>query len=265
MASQAPTDSSELSAAQKLMQKHAEAPHTVTVEDVPDEELPVKASNDASGSWAAPMSSKAAGKQKESAPTKTGLDTQSHELFPELGAPKGKSANVAPIWGAKNGKANGAGSNGASRSSTPVSGAATPSNAKPAFVIPGRNVETVTLEPQFIMPRVQLKRPIPDIIKDINRKSRANISMFTAANGHLRFDATGPQDVAQQALKDLVSQIGTRVCALSFNNGRKLTFSDFHQGSDSSIHASAYYRSRWVNDQGSPGEDWGQDSASKGR
>jgi hypothetical protein len=78
--------------------------------------------------------------------------------------------------------------------------------------IPGRKVESVTLEPQFITPRGQLKRPIPDIIKDINRKSRANISMSTSANGRLKFDATGPQDVAQQALKDLVQQIGTRVC-----------------------------------------------------
>uniref|UniRef100_A0A8H7TPT7 K Homology domain-containing protein n=1 Tax=Bionectria ochroleuca TaxID=29856 RepID=A0A8H7TPT7_BIOOC len=76
--------------------------------------------------------------------------------------------------------------------------------------IPGRNVESITLEPQDVMPRGQLRRPIADIIKDINRKSRANISMGGASNGRLKFDATGPQDVAQQALKDLVSQIGTR-------------------------------------------------------
>lgn len=216
MSSEAPVDApaGELSAAQKLMQKHAEAPHTVTVEDAPDEDLAPKAANDASGSWAAPVSIKAAGKQKEAQAPKSALDTQSHELFPELGAAKGKSSNVAPIWGAKsnaNGKTNGSGSNGASRSSTPVSGAATPQGATPSMFIPGRNVESVTLEPQFIMPRGQLKRPIPDIIKDINRKSRANIAMATSSNGRLKFDATGPQDVAQQALKDLVSQIGTRV------------------------------------------------------
>ncbi|KFG85050.1 putative RNA binding effector protein [Metarhizium anisopliae] len=205
---------SEESAAQKLLQKHAEEPHTVTVEDVPDEELPVKPTNDASGSWAAPITSKAAGKQKESSNPKAPLDTQSHELFPELGAPKVKTANVAPIWGAKsnaNGKTNGAASNGASRSSTPTSGTATPSKAAaPSMFIPGRNVETVTLEPQFVLPRGQLKRPIPDIIKDINRKSRANITMANGANGRYKFEATGPQEIAQQALKDLVQQIGTR-------------------------------------------------------
>ncbi|KHN99147.1 PCBP-like protein [Metarhizium album ARSEF 1941] len=205
---------SEESAAQKLLQKHSEEPRSVTVEDIPDEELPAKPTNDAHGSWAAPMSSKAAGKQKESSTPQAPLDTQSHELFPELGAPKAKTANVAPIWGAKNnanGRPDGAASNGVSRSSTPTSGTATPSKAvAPSMFIPGRNVETVTLDPQFVLPRGQLKRPIPDIIKDINRKSRANITMANGANGRYKFEATGPQEIAQQALKDLVQQIGTR-------------------------------------------------------
>ncbi|PHH91241.1 hypothetical protein CDD83_1200 [Cordyceps sp. RAO-2017] len=170
--------------------------------------------SNASGSRATPVNAKVETQQKGGQGPKAPLDTQSHELFPELGAPKGKSANVAPIWGAKsnvNGASNGAASNGVSRSSTPASGATTPpKSATPSMFIPGRNVESVTLEPQFIMPRGQLKRPIPDIMKDINRKSRANITMATASNGRLRFDATGPQDVAQQALKDLIQQIGTR-------------------------------------------------------
>ena len=207
----------ELSAAQKLMQKHAEdTPHPVTVEDVPDVDLP-KPSNEASGSWGAPLNSAANGNKKEN----KSLDTQSHELFPELGAPKGKAANVAPIWGAKTNaasKPNGSGSNGASRSSTPAAGTPTPTPARgatpPAMSIPGRNVESVTLESSFVKKRDQLRRPMADIIRDQNRKSRANITMSTASNGRLKFDATGPQDVAQQALKDLVAEIGTRVCNL---------------------------------------------------
>jgi polyribonucleotide nucleotidyltransferase len=205
-------NNSGLSAAQQLMQKHAHA-EPVTVEDVPDQDLPSTSTNDASGSWAAPVSTKAAGKQKEASGPKSSLDTQSHELFPELGAPKGKASNVAPIWGAKNtnGKANGTPSNGISGASTPASGVATPSQGSvPSMFIPGRNVESVTIEPQHIMPRNQLKRPIPDIIKDLNRKSRASITMSTSSNGRYKFDATGPQDVAQQALKDLVQQIGVR-------------------------------------------------------
>lgn len=203
-------NSGELSAAQKLMQKHAESnPHAVTVEDVPDVDLP-KPANDASGSWAAPMSSTAAGKQKEK---QSSLDTQSHELFPELGAPKGKAANVAPIWNAKNGAPIQNGANGAPRAAAPpVPATATSAQGPPPVMsIPGRKVESVTLEPQFIMEREKLRRPIPDILKDLNRKSRANITMSSAGNGRIKFDATGPQDVAQQALKDLVAQIGKRV------------------------------------------------------
>lgn len=201
---------SEGSNAQMLLQKHNEhTPHAVTVEDVPDVDLPKP--SDAATSSAPPVSTNTAGKQKGNS---KGLDTKSHELFPELGAPKGKSAGVAPIWGAKNGagpKSNGASSNGVSRSSTPVSGSQTPSNgATPALSIPGRNVETVILESQFIREGKDLKRPINDVLKDINRKSRANITMATSSNGRLRFDATGPQDIAQQALKDLVAQIGSK-------------------------------------------------------
>ncbi|KAJ3481714.1 hypothetical protein NLG97_g7754 [Lecanicillium saksenae] len=199
-------NSGELSAAQKLMQKHAEhAPHAVTVEDVPDVDLPKPTANDASGSWAAPMSSTAAGKQKEK---QSSLDTQSHELFPELGAPKSKAANVAPIWSAKNGAPAQNGSNGAPQN---VPAPRSSDQARPAVMsIPGRKVESVTLEPQFIMQRDKLKRPIPEILRDLNRKSRANITMTSVNNGHIRFDAAGPQDVAQQALKDLVAQIGRK-------------------------------------------------------
>lgn len=208
--------SGEVSAAQKLMQQHSEASHHPTVEDVPDEDLPLKSTNASAAepSWNTNMSAKAAGKQKENTPSSK-IDTQSHDLFPELGAPKTKAANVAPIWGAKNnteGKSNGsAPANGISRSSTPGSGAGTPQSSAPLMSIPGRNVESIVLEPQYILPRTQLRRPIPDIIKDINRKSRANISMSNSSNGRLKFDATGSQDVAQQALRDLVNQIGTKV------------------------------------------------------
>ncbi|ROT36247.1 KH domain-containing protein [Sodiomyces alkalinus F11] len=206
------TNGSELSAAQRLLQTHAEAPHHVTVEEVPDEDLSTTSFHGGSSQTPSSeeiVSAKAAGKQKESqAPTRA-LDTQSHELFPELGASKPKGgANVAPVWGAKSNSS--APANGISRSSTPGSGVATPTGGVPSMVIPGRNVETVVLEPQYVLPRTELRRPIPDIIKEINRKSRANITMSTSGNGRLKFDATGQQDVAQQALKDLVEQIGTK-------------------------------------------------------
>lgn len=206
----------------KLQQMHAD--HHATVEDVPDEDdLPSRADGgDSSATWGPTMSAKAAGKQKENASPDVALDTRSEELFPSLGGGSAQKT-AAPIkgpWagGKPNGRTNGASpTNGASRASTPASDSPAPAKAThrgpppPAMFIPGRNVESVTLEPQYILPRGQLKRPIPDVIKDLNRKSRANITMSSSTGGKYRFDATGPQDVAQQALKELVSQIGAKV------------------------------------------------------
>jgi polyribonucleotide nucleotidyltransferase len=160
--------------------------HAVTVEDVSDEELPL------------PHPKKV-----------TKLDTESRELFPELGAAKapGNAGGAAGVWAKSNG---GTPTNGISRSSTPVPAPARPQGPA-AVVIPGRNVESVTLEPQHVLPRDQLRKPLPDIVKDLNRKSRATIAMVPVSGGRLRFDATGPRDVAQQALKDLVQQIGSKV------------------------------------------------------
>ncbi|KAH8897083.1 hypothetical protein GQ53DRAFT_818371 [Thozetella sp. PMI_491] len=205
------TTTSEPSAASQLLQQHNAGTHRPTVEDVEDEELPKHAAWGADSN-AEPVSAKAAGKQKAK---ETPLDTQSHELFPELGGPKPKAnSGTAPIWSAKanaNGKANGAGStNGTPRASTPASGVSTPTGAAPSLSIPGRNVETIYLDPSDVLPRNELKRPVPDIIKDANRRSRANITMSTQGNGRLKLEATGPQDIAQQALRDLVRQIGKK-------------------------------------------------------
>ncbi|CAK7219203.1 hypothetical protein SBRCBS47491_003766 [Sporothrix bragantina] len=218
-------DSSNISsAAQRLLEQHSS--HHVTLESVPDEEdlkheakLRAEAA-EASGpapadapaaSWAATPSAKAAGKQKAEPAPASKIDTHSHELFPELGAPKKAAANVAPIWSAKTGGS----TNGANGSSQPASnGGSTPtgrSTGPPSLNIPGRNVSSVSLEDHQVLPRGSLKRPIPDIIKDINRKSRANITMLPPTGGRRQFNATGPPEVAQQALRDLVQQIGAKV------------------------------------------------------
>jgi len=207
----APTDArDQLTPAQRMAQMHED--HHATVEDAPDEDLNPTSANGAS-SWGPTMSAKAAGKQKAQ-DTSVKLDTQSQEMFPELGGPKKTTNNVAPVWGGKtntNGKANGLNTtNGSSRASTPVSGNATP-NRPPSMAIPGRNVEHMILEPHHILPRAQLRRPIADIMKDINRGSRATLTMTPGAGGKMRFDAQGPSKEAWQALKDLVQQIGTKV------------------------------------------------------
>lgn len=206
-------DSTEQSAAAQLLQQHLEtasnagSSHRVLVEEVEDEDLHKSVSS--SETPAAPK------------PKPKTLDTQSRELFPELGGPKPKASVVAPIWGAKsntNGSTNGAAlANGTPQTSAPPSGVSTPIGSgrqgpgPHPLSIPGRNVETMLLDPPHILPRTQLKRPLPDILKDLNRKARANVTMHALGNGQLRFDAVGPQEHATQALKDLVNQIGTKV------------------------------------------------------
>lgn len=231
------------SAAARLLQKHAENPlHHVTVEDVPDEELKSPSAPDSAEkpSGNQTPSAKAAGKQpaKESGP----LDTQSHEAFPELGVPKAAASksNISPIWGGANGKTNGTSwsTNGTPRTSTPASGVSTPTGVPPPVSIPGRNVETFLLEARHVLPRTQLKRPLQDILKDINRKSRAQVSLAPAPSGYFKFEATGPQDKAQQALRDLVQQIGIKASSLQALLSRNFTNIfpvDIHCRPDSSV------------------------------
>lgn len=242
--------SGELTAAQKLMQKHAaDEAHQVSIEEIPDEEdlkrgeVPKSASileptgeeGVSAPTWAQPISAKTAGKQKAipSQENKPTLDTQSHELFPELGGtPRPQNGPTVPsIWGAKkpaatsptgvNGKANGlTPTNGSSRASTPTSGIATPTStlnsAAPKgplnmMAIPGRHTERIQLAPSQLLPRAQMKKPLADVLKEVNKRSKANITMTTGQGGAYWFTAVGPIDACRQALKDLVEQIGSKV------------------------------------------------------
>lgn len=268
-------DSTEQSAAAQLLQQHLEtasnagSSHRVLVEEVEDEDLhkPVSSSE-------TPAAPKPAPKPKT-------LDTQSRELFPELGGPKPKASVVAPIWGAKNnanGSTNGAApANGTPQTSAPPSGVSTPIGSgrqgpgPHPLSIPGRNVETMLLDPPHILPRTQLKRPLPDILKDLNRKARANVTMHALGNGQLRFDAVGPQEHATQALKDLINQIGTKVGyarTLYGSNCWMIELTNFllakHHRWDPFVGEGAHYRQGRFYHQGYPGEDWSENPATKG-
>ena len=233
--------------AQKLMEKHEKGPvesHKATLEDAPDEDdlrhdpapttgAVLEGPNDSAPTWAAPMSAKAAGKQKEAAPAKENeplLDTQSDELFPGLGgAPKPvQAAAFKPSWSANakkpaaNGASNGASTNG---TSTPTSGANTPPQRSqfaqrggPQSLAGQAGGPSFILQPKDILPRTQLKKPIADVLKDINKKTRANISMTTGEGGLLKFTSSGaqvPDAVRRQAFRDLGAQIGVKVCRMS--------------------------------------------------
>ncbi|KAG9238898.1 putative KH domain-containing protein [Amylocarpus encephaloides] len=226
-------DNAGASAAQLLMKKHDEEAHKVSVEDVPDEEDLTNHPHPLSSSvlestdepvstpeWAAPMSAKAAGKRKEETgkESKATIDTQSDELFPGLGgAPKAQQpAYSAPIWGARKG----AGTNGnaiaTKGSSTPKSGMNTPPIAtKPTGVqsLAGQVAGPVyTFEPKEL-PRSATRKPLPDVLRDINKKFRTNLTQTTGEGGVIKISAPGsqvPDSVKRQAFKELGSNITTK-------------------------------------------------------
>jgi len=214
----------QLTAAQQLMQKHDEA-HQPAVEEVPDEDdlghgpgpnsssiLESSTDNADTPGWVAPISSKAAGKQKaQPNEGKNKLDTQSEDLFPSLGggSKAAPSQTAAPKWGT-NGMSNG--------NSTSNSGVNTPTSKPriPQSLAGQAQGPIFVLQPREVLGRKDLKRPIPEIIKDINKKTRANLSMTTGEGGVLRFSANGsvPDSVKHQAFRDLGAQVCQKVCAI---------------------------------------------------
>lgn len=74
---------------------------------------------------------------------------------------------------------------------------------------PGRYSEFVILDPEYVRPRNQLARPIPDLVKDINREFPANLNISYQGN-RLRIEASGPPNYARRAIHELVEEIGTK-------------------------------------------------------
>jgi hypothetical protein len=217
----APTTAGAESDAQKLLAKHAaDEAHQPTLEEVVDEEdiaHPAPSAADKGKGKAAD--------EPAAAPVKRGpaFDVTSEEAFPSLGGPKAASAPTT-AWGKKPASAvagangtNGT-SNGTSRASTPAgSGFATPNlpgsrPGAPGVSIPGREVERVKVTKDFLLPRQSLKRPILEVVRDVNRRSKAKIDIKTGNDGGLLFEVVGPADARRQALKEVVQQIGTKVC-----------------------------------------------------
>jgi rRNA processing protein Krr1/Pno1 len=233
------SDSIALSAAQKLMQKH-EA-HNPTIEEVPDEEdlkphgaEPISSSileapgDEPAPGWVQPVSAKAAGKRKEEIPTEAAqpsLDI-SEEAFPALGGmptPK-QPAVINSNWKNSNKTPNGTNGVPSNGASTPASGVNTP---PPATIrtplgddprklkIPGQVKEDYFLAKDYMLPRQALKKPLPETLKDFNKKSRkVTVTHSAGANG-TTFSAAGPsREACQQALKDILLQVGAKVCRI---------------------------------------------------
>ncbi|KAL8941328.1 MAG: hypothetical protein Q9216_002313 [Gyalolechia sp. 2 TL-2023] len=195
------------------------------------------------------MSEKVAGKQKvrdeptelprsnlNAAPT-TVLDTKSEDAFPALGGgPKPQNhARVPMAWGARkplgvaNAVPNGINGQGtlsstaSSRASTPASGKLTPASTNPSVTaqprgpsapqyipIPGRHSERIQFAPSQLLPRKELKKPLQDVLRSINKSSKANVEMKPGPSGTIIFEGTGPVDATRQALRDVAKEVGSK-------------------------------------------------------
>jgi hypothetical protein len=222
-----------LSAAQKLQQKHDEEAHKAFIEEVPDEddlkhgESPENLSGILEGpgdapapGWVAPISAKAAGKRKEDVQkeNKPLFDTQSEEAFPGLGGSKPTPAVAStPLWkvGAKPANStNGVSTNG---TSTPTSGMSTPqpATAKPVDGLqmkglPGQFRDAYHLKANEMLPRTSLKKPLPELLKDINKRSKAKVTYTQTPHG-IMFNASGPEKAVSESLRDVVANVGAKV------------------------------------------------------
>lgn len=241
----------DLSPAQKLKEKHNNGiSHRSTFEDAVDEERSQspkagpEATADASFVPADVPSEKALGKQKAredvngihpdpNAKIKAALDHLSEESFPALGGgPKSQTPAAAKTWGVKKSRSlaqphsnglNGSTGNGqaspsaSSRASTPPVGTwnAPPSKSQGTIdhrlPIPGKCTERIRFAPVQLKPRGQLRKPILEILRAINKKSKANVEMKPGPNGYLYFEATGPVDAVRQALLETAKEIGSQV------------------------------------------------------
>ena len=220
--------------------------------------------------WATPMSTKSAGKQKET--TASGkedkpLDTKSEALFPGLGgAPK---AYTTPVWAKKatsNGNSTPTNGSSAPRSSAPPTGN---SRASGAQSLAGQVTGTVYTFGPKDLPRSATRKPLPEVLRDINKKYRANLSQTTGEGGVVKISSTGtqvPESVKRQAFKELGTQILTKVisCFYSlviFTESKLVIAQSFH----SKIRKSAYHWERRIDHQVHPREFRSTNSTTQNR
>ncbi|KAL4788328.1 hypothetical protein BJX76DRAFT_344967 [Aspergillus varians] len=205
--------SSTKSRAAMLEEQHAlgEA-HKVTVEDVEDEDdimhpppAPVVSEPTPSAPSQAPTPPAAnAPVNPKSTPGKSpALDVQSEELFPALGSGPKPKAPASSAWGAKGPSAAAALANG-------VPSGASPAGLPRIMSLPGKHMEQLRLAPSQMLQRGQLKKPLRDILRDISKRSKANVDMRGGPGGSVIFEGRGSVDAVRQALKQVAQQVGSK-------------------------------------------------------
>ncbi|KAL5048293.1 hypothetical protein BDW71DRAFT_27825 [Aspergillus fruticulosus] len=202
------------SRAAMLEEQHAlDAAHKATVEDAVDEEdlLHPPPSTQAVSDQASSAPSQAPTPPLATTPISSNsasgkppaLDVQSEELFPALGSGSKPKAPAASAWGAKGPSAAAALANGAPSG---VSSADVPR----VMTLPGKHMEQLRLAPSQMLQRGQLKKPLRDILRDISKRSKANVDMRGGPGGSIIFEGRGSVDAVRQALKQVAQQVGSK-------------------------------------------------------
>ncbi|KKK21613.1 hypothetical protein ARAM_004131 [Aspergillus rambellii] len=211
--------SSSKSRAAMLEEQHArDEAHKATVEEVVDEDdiqhPPPSATVSASAPAAAPAPAPTPATTDaplnpkpvpRKAPT---LDVQSEELFPALGSGPKPKAPAASAWGAK-GSAAAAVANGVP-SGAPAGPGGFGSDVPRIMSLPGKHMEQLRLAPSQMLQRGQLKKPLRDILRDISKRSKANVDMRGGPGGSIIFEGKGSAEAVRQALKQVAQQVGSK-------------------------------------------------------
>ncbi|KAJ6160894.1 K Homology domain type 1 [Penicillium chermesinum] len=129
------------------------------------------------------------------------FDVQSEELFPALGSGPKPAAPAAATWGAKKPSAAAGVANGQPAKSLEI---------PRVMSLPGKHMEQLRLVPSQMQPRGQLKKPLKDILRDISRKSKANVEMRGGPGGSVIFEGKGSVESVRQALREVAQQVGSK-------------------------------------------------------
>lgn len=90
--------------------------------------------------------------------------------------------------------------------------------------LPGKHMEQLRLFPSQMLPRNQLKKPLRDILRDISKRSKANVDMRGGPGGAIIFEGSGSVNGVREALKDVAQQVGSKVRFLQSDNMKVTIF-----------------------------------------
>ena len=222
------------SLAAMLEQQHArDEAHKATVEETVDEEdlkhPPPTAAQpvqpvlvDADTPEQPPVADPLPGSTKPAPKKAPAFDVQSEELFPALGSGPKPTAPAAATWGAKKPSAAAAVPNGQPPKSMgmwkasvipslPLVSNSAVIEIPRVMALPGKHMEQLRLAPSQMQPRGQMKKPLRDILRDISRRSKANVDMRDGPSGSVIFEGKGSVDAVRQALREVAQQVGSKV------------------------------------------------------